>query len=102
MTSRMLWVAFGLFVLAAMIVAATIGFTLGCKASSPAHVEAASVTQDAASCRAKISRIIQAPNLTCPEQVAKIRALGHEDPACLEVYLGKDINLTCKGDGGTP
>ena len=98
--SRTEWIALGFFMLAAMILAGAFGYIMGCAPTQPQpRAETLAVSQDAIACRARISRIIQAPDLTCPEQVAKIKALGHEDPACLEVYVGRDIDLTCK-DGG--
>lgn len=60
--------------------------------------EAATVSAEALSCRAKISAVVQAAP-SCGVAAAGVRQLIKEDPDCINIFLGHGIELTCK-DGG--
>jgi hypothetical protein len=70
-------------------------FGSGCTPQKKA--ESAALTVDAATCRGRLSQIIQSSR-TCLEAAADMRYLSENDPACAELFRGRGIALTC-GDG---
>lgn len=86
-----LWGAFMVTVAACLVF-----WLFGCTAEK--KVEAAQLSAEAASCRAKISAVIQAAP-SCGVAAAGVRQLVKEDPDCIDVFLGGHIGVRCR-DGG--
>jgi hypothetical protein len=87
-----------LVVLATGVFLVVIGALLfGCAPEK--KVEAAKLSTEALTCRAKISAVVHAAP-SCNVAAAGVRALIHEDPACIELFMGHGVDLQCHNEDG--
>ncbi len=90
--AKLLW--YGFFGVVALCIVA---WLMGC--TTEKKVEAAKLSAEALSCRAKLSRVIQAAP-SCGVAAAGVRQVIKEDATCIDVFMGGGVELHCPDAGG--